>query len=309
MCTQCTPGTAQACGDAATCNAGGTQQCDSMGNWGACSLPTQPCVALPPGGWIPYAVAGTGGCPGGFATPVDYVSAASALPDTCSCSCSGTQTCTATAQFTQYGNASCSGSGTPLGIQTVNPACGGSTLGNITSGQYYMVSNPQASAVPACQAAPTIGSSPAVMKTDETLCGAQLTCPSGVCLTSAQQGSLCVAQSGDVACPTGFNTKTLVSQGVSDTRGCGPCSCGSTLACTLTSVLIDNDSTCATNNGYNFTVSAPGCGAAPSTFPDNALMGNFTTTGSGACNTVTNASQPNGGVGLDPTSEMTVCCP
>ena len=51
-------------------------------------------------------------------------------------------------------------------------------------------------------------------------------CAGGYCYPSASAfGDLCIAQSGDLACPTEFPNRTLYFRDVSDTRSCAPCDC------------------------------------------------------------------------------------
>ena len=299
QCTgSCAPGTTQSCGSAATCNAGGMQTCDNTGAWGACSIPTQPCAAVPTG-WQPYSDRTGGSCPSGFANPQAFLVAATGTPDTCSCSCSGTQSCSATAQLAEYTNPTCSGSGTLLDNLTVTSACTQGGFGTANNGDYYSITNIAAASGPACSASPSVSGTSSVQQTTTELCTPTLACPGGACLDSSQQTNLCIATPGNVLCPTGYTQRTIVAGGYLDTRSCGGCACGSTLTCALASVLLDNDSVGCSMGSFAFSVLAPG-------FCNQAT---FSVSGAGACSTVTTASQPTGGVSLDPTTTQTVCCP
>jgi hypothetical protein len=57
--------------------------------------------------------------------------------------------------------------------------------------------------------------------------------------------NLCVANTGDAACPDGYTVKISGSGGVTDTRGCTECACGdaSGVSCTGT-LLLNNASGC-----------------------------------------------------------------
>jgi hypothetical protein len=82
-----------------------------------------------------------------------------------------------------------------------------------------------------------------VTSTPGQLCAPPASCPGAICGT----GNVCVSQSGDVACPSGFPTKTLV--GTSATAMCSACpsSCTVTGTCTGTlSFYPYTDPTCST---------------------------------------------------------------
>jgi hypothetical protein len=303
----CKPNTTQACGSVATCNSGGMQTCDATGTWGPCMPAASPC-AQTPAGWNPVALT-NGACPSGFGFPQAYISNVMASPYSCSCSCSGTQTCSGTGVLNQYSGSNCMGS--PVASTTINfsTACGspGASI-SIGGGNGYILSNVNFGPGPACGASPIATNKPTPVQTTVTVCQPNLACTGGACLSATEQAAMCVARSGSQTCPTGFPNKTVVSLGVTDTRSCGSCACGSTLGCTFNSLLIDNDSSCGTGNPYNFTEAAGMCVAAPNSFPFNADKANATVTGSGAC-VQTSPSNPTGGVTLSTTNMMTVCCP
>jgi hypothetical protein len=249
----------------------------------------------------------SGACPAGFGFPQVYISAVSASPYTCACNCGGTQVCQGSILLNQYASGSCAGS--PMGSTMLNisTACGGGG-GSIGGGNGYIVSNVVFGPGPACSAMPLATNKPNPNETNVTVCQPNLACTGGACLTAAEQASMCVSHPGTMACPAGFPTQTVVSLGVSDTRTCSSCACGSTLGCTFQSVLLDNDYSCGTGNPYNFTEAANTCTAAPSSYPLNATKANAIVTGSGTC-AQTAASNPTGTVTLDPATTLTVCCP
>ena len=304
---ECVPNDVQGCGSAMTCNAGGTKTCDSTGTWGPCTPAAGTCTTTP-SGWSPVALT-SGACPSGFGTPQVYVSAVSAAPYTCQCNCGGTQTCQGSGILNQYASGTCTGSPTnsyPIDFST---SCGGpGTSISIGGGNGYILSNVNFAPGPACSASPIATNKPSPSETHINVCQPDVACPSGACLDAGEIASLCVAHTGMMACPSGYTNATLVSQGVSDTRACGACGCGSTLGCTFTSLLIDNDSSCGTANPYNFTEAANTCTAAPNSYPFNADKANAMVTGSGACSE-TAPSNPGGGVTLDPADLLTICCP
>jgi hypothetical protein len=302
----CVPGAMQACGSVATCNAGGMQTCDATGTWGACMPAANPCD-LTPAGWSPVALT-NGACPAGFGFPQSYLTGVSALPYTCTCSCSGTQICSGSGVLNQYGSSSCTGSPVASNPVSFSTACGSGGPA-IAGGDGYIVSNVAFGPGPACSATPIATNKPSPTTTSIVVCQPNLACTGGACLTAAEQSSLCVSQAGNVTCPAGFPTKTIVALPPPlDTRSCGSCACGSTLGCTFQSLLVDNDPSCGTGNPFNFTEAAGTCVAAPNSYPFNAAKANATVTGSGTC-VQTAPSNPTGGVSLDPASTKTVCCP
>jgi hypothetical protein len=276
---------------------------------GPTECPTgQSCISVPVG-WQPYAMTTGQVCPGGYANPQSYVTNASAGDLTCTCTCSGTQACEAQATLTEYGATGCGGTSTNTFALDATPSCTNGGFTTITN-RSYEVTAVANGASPACSATPSIVTSPPVNQTNELLCAPARACTSGVgsCLSPSEQQSLCIAQAGDLTCPAGYPTRTAVASSVVDTRQCGACGCGSTLSCTLQSVLIDNDNGCATTLPYWLQL-------PPSTCKDETegawvygVQGTFASTGSGACSVVTSPSTATGGVTLDDFSRLTVCC-
>jgi hypothetical protein len=133
----------------------------------------------------------------------------------------------------------------------------------------------------------------------------------GACLSTSEAANMCISQAGTQICPAAFPNRTLMAPTYDDTRGCGACGCSSALACTLTGVLLDNNSSCGTGHPYLMTAT-PMCDAnaiSPSNFPLNAVQAVFTSTGDNACSTVATPSAPTGTVALHAGAVMTVCCP
>jgi hypothetical protein len=215
--------------------------------------------------------------------------------------------CTGTGVLNHYGNPSCAGNPTASDAVGFSSSCGeggsevdqgnGFTLTNVTFG-------PSGS----CSSTPQATSQPAPLEQQISVCQPDTPCGGGACLTAAEQSSLCVSHPGAVPCPPGFLTSNSVAAGAIDTRGCGACSCGATLTCTLTGLLVDNDPACGTGNPYNFTAIPGKCTVAPSSYPFNAAEAIDTVAGSGACATIS-PSSPTGTVTLDPSTTSTVCCP
>jgi hypothetical protein len=136
-------------------------------------------------------------------------------------------------------------------------------------------------------------------------------CASGLCLSAATP--FCIMQQGEVACPTSgdYPIRRVYYQGMSDGRGCAPCTCSAPVG-----------TTCAFPPGVPPVFSFPtgGCSVptgnpyfAPTTPPCTGKLGTVgaleltlepTITDAGAC--VAGEAGPTGS--LTPTSAATFCC-
>ncbi len=304
----CVPNSMLSCGNATTCNAAAVQTCDGSGTWGTCLPAPSDCLALP-AGW--QAVAMThDSCPDGFGTGQTYLTSATGAAFTCTCGCSGTQACAGSFTLNQYGvdgGATCDGTPTTR-TNAVTPACVSANYGAITAGSGYTISAVTYGPAPSCTAAPTPTVQPQVTTASVTLCSANDACPSGACLSMAQSANLCLAKPGTNTCPAEYPTRTLMAPTYDDTRSCGPCTCGSTLTCDLTGVLLDNDAAgCSTTGHPYWMIATTACAQAPSTYPLNAVQAVGSSAGSGTC-AATSPSSPTGGVALHDASTITVCC-
>jgi hypothetical protein len=109
------------------------------------------------------------------------------------------------------------------------------------------------------------------------------------------------------ACPPGFPNGTTFAPWYDDTRSCGGCACGSTLSCTLNSVLLDNLTTCSTMGHPYWMNATTSCSAAPGNYPISGVKANGTTAGDPTC-LETAPSNPMGTVELNQGTISTVCC-
>jgi hypothetical protein len=145
--------------------------------------------------------------------------------------------------------------------------------------------------------------------------GALAACGSGganVCAPSATGSfSLCIYQSGDVACPAGAYTKqTTVSTVTADTRSCTDCTCDTPagVGCTGGVVSISDDPSCvvsATDSNSSTHAVPSSCELAQTTFnPLFLQLSTLPLPSGGSCN-VSGGGQPMGAV---TTSDITVCC-
>ncbi|HEY1960514.1 MAG TPA: hypothetical protein VGH28_33115 [Polyangiaceae bacterium] len=248
---------------------------DSSSNCGASKCP------VVPAGFAIVKVS-QGSCDDGW-QPTDIVSAPTAGPGACACSCEvgaapicdtgaitrayddlGSPTCNIAGAVLQANQGACSQTGTPL------------FLGHA----HYEVDGPPASGGK-CTFTAKVDTS----KLDgahATLCAPPPSCPAVAC----DGGNVCVAQDGDVACPSGFAHKTLVGTGVTATcSDCGACAVTATCAgkmkffsdaqCSMGETDFDADGVCKAQTGsqasyyysyeYEGSVENISCGTATST--------------------------------------------
>jgi hypothetical protein len=210
-------------------------------------------------------------------------------------------------EFSPDGGANCSGTPATRTF-SVTPNCVQGNYGSILTPNSYTISNVAYAPAPACSATPKTTSTPAVVAESTLLCSPNAICPDGACLSLLESRNLCISKPGMQTCPTGYPTAKVMSSTYDDTRSCGPCSCGSTLTCALTDVMLNNDSSaCTTGHSYWMTANDSSCAAAPSNYPLNAVKAIGTVGGDGTC-AETSPSPPTGTVGLNANTTITVCC-
>jgi len=261
-------------------------------------------VAVPQD-WTAVALT-NGNCPSGFGFPERFVTGATADPYACDCTCGTTpQVCSGTALLNEYTDSGCAD--TPASVTEVSFSTECDLQASLIAQFHgYLLSDVAFGPAPECAATPTVTDESNVDEQEITVCSPNMACDAGACLSDSEQAALCVAHIESVACPDGFPNQTLIAQSVSDTRDCGACTCESTLSCTFIDLLVDNDSLCGTDNPYNF-IASTSCAEAPNNFPFNASQAGASVTGSGEC-TLSEPSEPTGGVALDPATITTVCC-
>jgi hypothetical protein len=183
------------------------------GDSGTCSVT---CATIPDG-FRPVRLAdGKASCPANWtSTPV--VGSPVAGDGTCTCNCNVTQAPSCEGgMITRYGdqtaNASCT---TPASSIIATSAC--TYLGGYLQLYYshYLVTPPPSQGG-TCEFDSAADTSK-VTSTSGLMCEPPTNCAGEIC----NGGAVCVAQDGDVACPSGFATKTLVGQ--SATATCGAC--------------------------------------------------------------------------------------
>jgi hypothetical protein len=267
------------------------------GDTGDCNIAA--CATVPSGFTVVGLSMST--CPGGW-TSTDVVSAPTAGAGACTCACNvtGQPDCT-TGTLNRYldddTTPTCNETATQLmatgGCQNVN--------GDIQFDHAHYQVDPPAATGGTCeydaQTDPT-----KVTSTAGHMCAPPSSCPGAIC----GSGNVCVSQSGDVACPSGFPAKTLV--GTSATANCGACgtaSCGVTGTCTGTlAFYLYTDTTCS-GTPVDFTANGS-CVADPATDPTDYYQ-YFQYTGTVASATCAGPVPVSTGTATltDPT---TVCC-
>lgn len=266
------------------------------------------CIPAAPAGWMGPIVFLSGpaagsapACPA--SAPSQAFTAQSSFggaPASCGCSCgaptSGMSCGSANLIST---NASCTAGSTTIAT-LADGACQAVTMP--TSGGWTL-SRPAFSASGAsCTPTPSVSVPPSTAGASHracsvpspTACGAAMVCAPTP--TAAQP--VCVYIDGDATCPAGFPNTYRTGQGVTDTRGCTPCTCGSVTGMCNAFVTLENG--CPGSTYYGDVV-AGGCTPAFSV-PGSRATADFTPVGS--CSPSTSA--PTGG--LTPIMPRTVCC-
>ena len=242
---------------------------------GTCAIT---CATIPDG-FRPVRLADGKACPSNWTT-TPVVGSPVAGDGTCTCGCNVTQAPSCEGgDITRYGdqtaNATCATQATTV---VATAAC--TYLGEYLQlyFSHYLVSPPPAQGG-TCEFDSATDTSK-ITSTTGLLCEPPTSCAGQIC----NGGAVCVAQDGDVACPSGFATKTLV--GASTNATCGACTgtctptttCNGKLAfftdanCTQGEVDQSADGTCDANGSADVYVdyamftpapTTPTCGGTP----------------------------------------------
>jgi hypothetical protein len=202
------------------------------------------CVDPPPAGWTGPALFYVGDtppvdCPAAWPNPV-VANAGSVVGDfTCdACGCAaptGAQCSVPT--YAVHGDGNC----TQAGSQQTLPANG--TCKNTNGGYGAKVGASTPSGGTCAASGGAIQKDPTTWDDAALVCdgGAVAVCPGGVCAPAPEPpfgASLCVFKDGEEpGCPLAYPTRTVAYRGVSDTRSCGPCTCGAAGGVTCPSVV------------------------------------------------------------------------
>lgn len=291
--------------DAAAEGGAGDAMRDAVGEGAppSCTAPGWGCVPAIPQGYAYELVdrSDTAGCAAGL-TLNEVVASATGSPATCTCACGVGQepSCTYGTLTASVGSMSC-------GEGPANYDAGGACVGTGGVSPMFFQAAPLAPSGGSC--APSAGKSvPQVQETKWRTCSYagpfDSGCPAGeVCAPVATGLSSCVAVAGNAQCPVSYPNASTVGTGVSDTRGCGACTCAAPTAATCSSATL------------TFYVD-PGCGSVSETVPiDQAchtLAGTtygsyaYAATPSESCGPV--AQQPPATGGVSTTGTTTICC-
>jgi hypothetical protein len=305
-----------ACGSVEICNDGVDNDCNGRIDCDdpACTPGWTCTAAAVPSGWhvVEYTETTRPPCSGGYGNASPVLDGLNASPASCDCSCAITVpgSCTS-GTFTAK-----AGSGAALGCNLLSntyaadsgTCAGGPPYMPGVAGSVQVLPAPYTAGTCSADAGVTKG---AVGSNEGRVCGvAEATgagCASGgVCAPAASSGAVCIAQSGDVTCPSGYAHKYSVGAGIDDTRSCSGCSCkGTTGSCTGIKLSLFTDTKCGAAGEITLDVDG-GCNpvGGPATATYHAYHYEADVTGE-SCSA--NAATPNGGVSLlDP---QTVCCP
>ena len=303
-------GPVEICNDGIDNNCNGRLDCDDP----ACS-PGWTCTpAAVPAGWhvVEFTETTRPPCSSGYANPTPVLDGLNAAPASCDCSCAITEpgSCTS-GTFTAK-----AGSGGGLGCNLLSntyqadsgTCAGGPPYMPGLAGSVQVVPAPYTPGSCSADAGVTKGS---IGSNEGRTCGvAEATgggcAQGGVCAPAATSGAVCIARSGDVACPSGYAHKYGVGDGIDDSRTCSGCSCkGTTGSCSDIKLSLFTDPKCGAAGELTLDVDG-GCnpvgGSPMATY--RAYHYEAAVTGE-SCSAGT--ATPSGGVSLlDP---QTVCCP
>jgi hypothetical protein len=260
-----------------------------------CETPTGACVAALPADWelVLFQSSRTAACPVNF-TGTDLVSNPTAGAGACDCSCTVNSgaTCTQGMMATKYGDDdTCPTVGLTLNVQN------GNCLG-ITSNIRGWYSSTPLPAVVGCSAS-TVTNDSNVTSTGMRQCAVPEMCREDVCNGEVPEGfSACLVKNGDVACPAGWGTKTLVGTGAD--LSCSSCTCQASANCTNGRITFYSNTGCGTQLAafdVNDVCQSTGGGGAIRSFRYSATVQNARCTAAGP-KTAT----------VELTGPRTVCC-
>lgn len=282
--------------------------------------PQYECVPEVPSGWTKAAlsVGSRPACPGGYASPRDVVMGLTGAAAACVCTCnsSGSASCVK-GNVTFYGpsiiGSDCSTFGSSS-TSTGDGACQSNLpfglfgFGMIGANANVRVTN--VALTPNTCSGSVQKTVPPAVTTEGARCLASSSSTGGGC-TSGQvcarrTGSVyqsCVAKTGVSSCPATWPTKRDTGTGLSDTRNCGSCTCGTTAVCGPATLTFSEDNSCG---GASVSVAADNACHAMSTPGQNVSSWRYASQVQNEGCQKTADAQPTGAVSL--TSSELVCC-
>lgn len=246
----CVPTGPEVCSDGVDNDCNGQTDCTDP----ACTA-GYTCVPSLPGGWTwaAYDQGARPGCAAGFTTPTDVGEGLVAPASTCGCACTTTSPTCTTGNVTVTAGTSGVNGCQDQASQVASAAGGCLPLTPAMSpvGWKVNATGPTPSGG-SCAAVPA-ASKPAVSTTYQgRTCGfagnVGAGCGGGgVCAPKAAPFTMCVALTGDVACPAGFAVKHLAGSTVADTRACSACTCAFSPGACGGTLTLDSDTSCTLN--------------------------------------------------------------
>lgn len=266
---------------------------------GPCQTMPGACVQSLPAGWALAAFEENRNdpCPALYETH-DVVASPTAMAGACSCKCafgSPQPTCTKGQLATFFGgNNKCDQTGLVLDVNGSGcTSLGGSgNLDNVFS----------ATPLPATQLTCSVSTAPnpaKVLSVGQRLCAAPAACAEDVCNGVVDAGfKACIYRDGDVSCPAGWNTRTLVGDDTS--LACSQCvGCVATASCTAEKIKFFSDGQCKTQ-----IANLDATGACVASNGMNVSAFEYTATITNATCAPSNASTAT----VDLKAPRTVCC-
>ena len=262
----------------------------------ACRTPPGACVNGLPSGWklVAFANSRNLACPAGLEQK-EVVTAPVAGAGACDCSCTldATPSCHKGAMRTAYStDDSCDKTGASVNVNGTGCTALNGSLST------YFAGHP-VDAVAHCTATATADKTK-VTVAQQRYCDIPRACQEDVCNGDAGNGfSACIATEGDVACPSGWDTRTVVGDDV--TLSCAACTgCSASASCTGGKLQFFSDSSCNTplvTVDVNDTCVSTNGGGNIKSFLYSATPANVQCTGTGP---------KTGTVGL--AAPRTICC-
>jgi hypothetical protein len=260
-----------------------------------CDTPPGACVGALPADWelILFEPTRAAACPINF-TGTDLIASPTAGAGACECSCTvnANPTCTQGMMATKYGDDdTCPTVGLTLNVPNGNCIA-------ITSNIRGFYSSTPLPPVIACTAS-TVTNDSNVTSTAMRQCSVPTNCREEICNGEVPPGfSACIVRSGDLACPAGWDAKTVVGDGADLT--CSSCTCQATATCTNGRIIFYSNTGCGTQLAafdVNDVCQSTGGGGAIRSFRYSATVTNPQCTANG---------MKMGTVAL--TGTRTVCC-
>jgi hypothetical protein len=265
------------------------------------------CVPAIPSGWtaVAFSAHDRPACPGGYAASSDVVSAPTAAA-ACVCTCTEQKAASCTegnVAIAAMGAMPCPASPN-LFLKANGSSCSQANLGTTKNALAKISPLPPVQGT--CNGAPQVTILPVEQGRSCAAAAVGVGCAAGgACVSSPSAPFVsCVEHDGVEACPAGFKNGYSVGASAMDTRGCSPCSCGTSATCSNPKLTLYKDNACTTG--------ALGLPASDSCDPVNDGNGSpypsykyTATVTNGACQKTTD-STPNGSLVL--VGERTICC-